>query len=155
MAHPPRLTRSSSRCPRLGHWGICGTQQGREGTGSRTTNSFSLGVFFRCDLTNTQYPNLPQHRLALHLTGTVTGHSRDASIFNGNVQAWETRPHTPCSLPAQTCGTPSPREACDVVGSSRLSSTQLSAALPGCHGLLSGHCSLQVFALLFEKLGFF
>lgn len=45
-----------------------------------------------------------------------------------------------------------PWEARDVAGSSHFSSTQLSAALQGCRGLLSGHCSLQFFTLIFEKL---
>lgn len=132
MAHPPRLTRSSSRCPRSGHWGICGTQQGREGTGSRTTNGFSLGGFLLVGFDrNTRYSNLPQHRLALRLAGTAVGHDRDAPIFAGpgNKAPWL------CSLPG-----PAALLAPGDIGPSRVS--------------MPGHLSLQVFALLFEKLFF-
>lgn len=131
MAHPPRLTRSSSRCPRLGHWGICGTQQGEEGTGSRTTNGFPLGAFSRGYPAGiTQQPDLPRHGLAPHLAGTATGPSRAASLCNSaNKAPHAVQPACPDLRSSWLRG------GCSQAGSSHSSSTQLSTR-PGSGGLV-------------------
>lgn len=142
LARPPRLTRSSSCCPRLGHWGICGTQQGREGTGSRITNNFW------CDLTETlssqTCPSTGLFHILLAQGWDVAEMLPSLMAMHRPGKQGPARPGPVALLPPETCGH-SPVQP--------FSSTQLRTAHPGCHELLSGHCSLKTFALLFEKLG--